>query len=562
MDDAATPRIPGLVLGRRLGAGSTGTVYAAHRELDGWSCAVKVTGDLDPRTRAEVLHEAGLLGSVRLPHLVALHEVLECADGRLALVLDLVDGGTVGDLLAQRGRFTPAEAVTVLGPVLRTLVELHRRGIVHGDVSAANVLLTREGRPMLTDLGRARLVGQVPSRAGGTPEYLAPEVNAPGPPTAAADVYAAGALGWRMLTGEPVPPGLVRRPLTEVLPRCPPALGCVVDDCLRGDPAARPTPERAADAVLAACRAGPLQLPDGPDPAEQLTLRLRAGLGRTPYRGSGREERAGAAGASGAAGARSTGHAVRRAGVSGTGRHRRIRREVTAGTTRWRRFAPALYTATGLGAFVAATAGVQWFAGTPAGRALTAGPGASPVTSTMAAADVGEAAGVPTSTPAPPPGRVPSEAESGTSSGPRAPASSAPARTQTRTGPSPGTGPIAELERLVNARASAFREADPARLHQVYVPGSAAGAADGVDVAALRRAGIRYDGLRYFLAGALVERVGGDGCVIRVRIDTSRYVVRGTARRGQVRPPVRGVPLRFHLARTPSGWRIAHVRPG
>lgn len=284
MEAVELPRVPGLTLLRRLGAGSTGTVYAARRDLDGWACAVKVAGDLDGPARAELVHEAALLGSIRLPHLITLHEVVETSDGRVAMVLDLVEGGTVAELVDQRGRLNPAEVVTVLAPVLRTLGELHRRGIVHGDLSASNVLVSKEGRPMLTDLGRARLVGQRPSSAGGTLEYLAPEVNAPGPPTAAADVYAAGALGWRLLTGDPVPPGLVRRPLAEVATGCPAALGFVVDDCLRGDPGARPSPQRAADAVLAACRASPLQLPEGDDPAEQLTFRLREGLGRTAYR--------------------------------------------------------------------------------------------------------------------------------------------------------------------------------------------------------------------------------------------------------------------------------------
>lgn len=564
MDDAGTPRIAGLTLGRRLGAGSTGTVYAARRDLDGWACAVKVTGDLDPRVRAEVRQEAALLGSIRLPHLIALHEVAECSDGRLGLVLDLVDGGTVGELVAQRGRCTPAETVTVLAPVLRTLAELHRRGIVHGDVSAANVLLTREGRPMLTDLGRARLVGQLPPSVGGTPEYLAPEVNAPGPPTAAADVYAAGALGWRMLTGEPVPPGLVRRPLAEVVPRCPAALGFVLDDCLRGDPAARPTPERAADAVLAACRAGPLQLPDGPDPADQLTLRLREGLGRSPYRqvgsgGPGVVTGPAARGALGTAGA-------------GSGRHRRPARRVVPHRPRGRRLGLVRYVVAGLGAFVAAYAGVHWLglgrssgegaagatpamttAASTATTTTTATTTATTMTTTMtttATTTTGlgslPAAGLPTRPPPPRPGPAVDAAGDDATAGAT---------------PNPA-GPVAALAALVDTRARAYREADPSLLDRVYLPGAPAGAADRSDVRALRRGGLRYDGLRYAVVGPVIERVGADGVVIRVRIDSGQFVVRRSGAPGRVKAAAKGTPLRLHLARTPSGWRVAQVRPG
>lgn len=544
MDHAGTPRIPGLTLGRRLGAGATGTVYAARRDLDGWSCAVKVTGDLDPRVRAEVLHEAALLGSIRLPHLVALHEVADCADGRLALVLDLVDGGTVGELVAQRGRFTPAETVTVLAPVLRTLAELHRRGVVHGDVSAANVLLTREGRPMLTDLGRARLVGQHPPSVGGTPEYLAPEAHAPGPPTAAADVYAAGALGWRMLTGEAVPPGLVRRPLAEVAPRCPVALGFVVDDCLRGDPAARPAPERAADAVLSACRATPLQFPDGPDPADQLTLRLREGLGRSPYHQGG----------SGAPGLGGRGERA----AAASGRHRRPPARVLPLRPRRRRLAPVLYAVAGLGAFAAAYAVVQWLGLGRASPERVAAGAAAAVTEGTAARSSG------------PPPTARATTDSGTGAEPRSaglptltpPPPSAPVGTGTpRAQPSPA-GPVAALTALVDERARAYREADASLLDRVYLPGAPAAVADRADVRALRRAGVRYEGLRYAVVGPVIERVGTDGCVIRARIDTGRFVVRRAGATGQVRAPAPGTTLRLHLTRTPAGWRIANVRPG
>lgn len=541
MDAAKMPRIPGLTLLRQVGAGSTGTVYAARRDLDGWNCAVKVAGDLAPQARTELVHEAAVLGSVRLPHLIALHEVLETSDGRVALVLDLIDGGNVGALAGQRDRLTPAETVTVLAPLLRTLAELHRRGIVHGDVSATNVLLTREGRPMLTDLGRARLVGQRPTAARGTLEYLAPEVNAPGPPTAAADVYAAGALGWRLITGEPVPAGLVRQPLSTVVASAPTALGFVVDDCLRGDPTARPTADRAADAVLEACRATPLQLPDGADPAEQLTFRLREGLGRAPYRPptSGQTQRAqpskGRTDASDAA-----------------GRHRLDGRRAThVGLRLIRRAAPWL---TGLAAFAAATAGVfavvrpladHAASRTVAGLESVAPSGARPATTTFEPSRTPSGVNQPSTMPFTGPARTPS-------TGAAEPSAAEPSAAEL----------LAEFAALVEMRARAYRDANPAHLTRVYLPGSPDGAAAQSEVKALQRSGARYEDLRYLPVSPRLEGVGRTECLIHARIDTSRYVVRQRGAASRVRPATRGVPVRLQLARTPNGWRIASVLPG
>lgn len=135
---------------------------------------------------------------------------------------------------------------------------------------------------------------------------------------------------------------------------------------------------------------------------------------------------------------------------------------------------------------------------------------------------------------------------------------------------------MTELAALVDSRARAFREADPAHLERVYPPGSAASTVDRADVAELRRAGVRYEGLRYGIADPVVEACGLNECRIRVRLDTGTYVVRrvrqesapGTAggTGGQITPvertvaATRGNPLRLQLVRTSRGWRIAAVQ--
>ncbi|MBK7723426.1 MAG: serine/threonine protein kinase [Austwickia sp.] len=541
------PRLLGLTLMRHLGSGATGAVYAARRDLDGWRCAVKVAHSADPGS-VELDQEATVLSNLRLPHLIGLHEVTRTSCGRTALVLDLVDGGSVGEIVAQRGRLQAGEVVTVLAPVLSTLGQLHRVGVVHADVSAANILLTRAGQPMLADLGRSRLVGQHHASIAATMEYLAPEVTASAPPTAAADVYAVGALGWRMLTGQAVPPGLVRRPLSEVVAELPPELATVIDECLRGDPTLRPTAEAAAAAVLAACRASPLPMPEGPDPAEQLTRRLREGWGMAASRGTvatavdipGPDVGVSGAGLDVAPGTDSD---------PCGGRHRRSRAPGQGGHARRGRRVAILCGAAGLVAFALTSGGVQW-----------------------AASSVG-AGGVPTEQPVvvPTPSPAPSTTGSASTARRMPPAvASSPARP-----PQSGELLATRIATLVDARAAALRSADPAPLASAYLPGSSALAAARAEVAALRRAGVRYDGLRYLLSPPQIERIDPRSCLVRLRIGTSAYVVRRGSHGARADPRLRDqdvvpaqapTPVRLLLAR-PDGagdnpWVIAKVEPG
>jgi len=248
------PAMPGQ-LGRfrlleRLGRGGMGSVYRAEDLGDGSVVAIKVQ-DREHALRPEALRrfrkEARMLAEVNNPYVTNLLEFNE--DGGIPyLVLEFVDGTTLGKLLAARGPLEERAALAVLADVARALVDAHERGIVHRDVKPENILLlgpahveahvgfaVGEGEDpgagagmgddppggavttgfeapgvKLSDFGLARRMVEAesqaltqPGRLLGTPLYMAPEQCAGGPIDARADVYAMGATLFHMLAGRP-----------------------------------------------------------------------------------------------------------------------------------------------------------------------------------------------------------------------------------------------------------------------------------------------------------------------------------------------------------------------
>ena len=106
--------------------------------------------------------EVVALDSVESDHIVRLRDLATLGDGRVLLVLERLQAVSLGDLLLDRGRIEPGEAVTVLVSVLRGLDDLHAAGWVHGAVGAANILFRADGTPVLVGLGSSR-----PRDAGG-----------------------------------------------------------------------------------------------------------------------------------------------------------------------------------------------------------------------------------------------------------------------------------------------------------------------------------------------------------------------------------------------------------
>ncbi|WP_329135602.1 serine/threonine protein kinase [Streptomyces sp. NBC_01476] len=210
--ETTAARAPGDVIagryriGGRLGRGGMGTVWRAADELLHRQVAVKemhlpdaglTEADAD-KQRDRALREARSVARVRHPHVVVVHDVVE-QDGRPWIVMELVDGRSLADLLAEDGPLAPREAARIGAAVAGALEAAHHHGIQHRDVKPANVLIEQAGgRVVLTDFGIARVPGSnTISETGsfvGSPEYTAPERmsgRAAGPES---DLWSLGAL--------------------------------------------------------------------------------------------------------------------------------------------------------------------------------------------------------------------------------------------------------------------------------------------------------------------------------------------------------------------------------
>lgn len=270
---ATPPVVPGYTLQELLGRGGSGEVWRAVPRGGGAPVAVKVLLDGNPDRQAR---EAALLAEFDHPHLVHLHEVVHLprrgGTPQVALVLDLLAGGSLAALLARRGRLRPGEVVTAIAPIAAALAAAHEHGVVHGDLSPGNILFTAEGRPVLTDLGMARVIGEH-GDVGMTPAYVDPTVARGGAPGPASDVFGVAAAAFHALTG--IPPWNAATPaetlrvaahgelpeLRELAPDAPAQLIDVISRGLAPDPHDRGSAGAFALDVRHACRPEPVRLP-------------------------------------------------------------------------------------------------------------------------------------------------------------------------------------------------------------------------------------------------------------------------------------------------------------
>jgi serine/threonine-protein kinase len=202
-----------------LGQGGMGTVYRARDLRSGEAVALKLLHAhlLRDRQVSERFHrEASILRRLRGRHLVRLLDFGQDDAGQLYMALELVEGEPLDRLVRARGPLPPNEAAQLLGGVCDALASAHAHGVVHRDLTPANVMVGRDelGRPHVRvfDFGLAKALHDAsgPSVAlthhnmiFGTAEYMAPEQVRGEDLDGRADVYAAGAILYELLTGAP-----------------------------------------------------------------------------------------------------------------------------------------------------------------------------------------------------------------------------------------------------------------------------------------------------------------------------------------------------------------------
>ncbi|MGW6540175.1 protein kinase domain-containing protein [Streptomyces sp. NPDC055011] len=200
-------------LGALLGRGGMGTVWRAVDETLGRTVAVKelrfpnsIDDDEKRRLITRTLREAKAIAKIRNNGAVTVYDVVD-EDDRPWIVMELIEGKSLADAVREDGVLTPRRAAEVGLAILDVLRSAHREGILHRDVKPSNVLISDDGRVVLTDFGIAQVEGD-PSITStgmlvGAPSYISPERARGHKPGPAADLWSLGGLLYAAVEGCP-----------------------------------------------------------------------------------------------------------------------------------------------------------------------------------------------------------------------------------------------------------------------------------------------------------------------------------------------------------------------
>jgi serine/threonine-protein kinase len=251
-----------------LGRGGMGEVYRAHDTRLGRDVAIKVLPQAftaDAGRVASLEREARVVAALNHPHIAAIHG-LEESDGVRGLVLELVEGQTLAQKLAEAARTSPPglrlrEILTIARQIADALEAAHEKGITHRDLKPGNIKVTPQGVVKLLDFGIAKVVAGehlAPTIAqathsgliAGTAAYMSPEQARGKSVDKRTDIWAFGCVMYEMLSGRMAFEGatvsdtiaavLEREPDWSTLPAdTPRAVRRLVQRCLEKDPKQR-----------------------------------------------------------------------------------------------------------------------------------------------------------------------------------------------------------------------------------------------------------------------------------------------------------------------------------
>ena len=189
-----------------LGTGGMGTVYKARdTQLDRDVALKLLRKDLGPEYANQLQQEARITASVNHPHVVQIFSFGHDHD-QYYLVMELVDRGTLDDLIAEQKKLPEADVLRAGIEVARGLRAAYQKGLIHRDVKPANILFNEEGMAKISDFGLAGIVEPQAQSSGaiwGTPYYVAPERLNNQPEDFRSDIYSLGATLFHAVAGRP-----------------------------------------------------------------------------------------------------------------------------------------------------------------------------------------------------------------------------------------------------------------------------------------------------------------------------------------------------------------------
>ena len=260
-------------IGKKIGSGGIGVVYAAEHTTLGHEVAVKVLRGAAAKDGGEIARlrrEAYIQVHIDHPNVARVHDLDQMPDGSMYVVMERMHGRSLADKLSREHIVTPGFAIPVFIGVCRALAAAHKKGVVHRDLKPGNIFLCEDAPPKVLDFGMSKLTSaESLTQAGytlGTPEYMAPEQCIGANVVSQTDLYAFGVLMYEALTGELPIIAQSRRELLDLHQRqipvpmrqrrpdldIPEALDQVVMKCLKKRINDRPKSAEDLEAMLAA----------------------------------------------------------------------------------------------------------------------------------------------------------------------------------------------------------------------------------------------------------------------------------------------------------------------